>query len=78
MSRRRQHGIDQRRSRAQGETRKDETLLCSELYQGKACAQLHGDGRCRRTKAEAKYENGILELMLPKKAGAGTKALEIK
>jgi HSP20 family protein len=29
-------------------------------------------------KAEAKYENGILELTLPKKAGAGTKALEIK
>ncbi len=35
-------------------------------------------GDVDESKAEAKYENGILELMLPKKLGAGTKALEIK
>ena len=29
------------------------------------------------TKAEAKYENGMLELALPKKAGAKAKALPV-
>jgi len=60
------------------ETRKDETLLCSELYRGKVARSFTVMADVDETKAEAKYENGILELMLPKKVGAGTKALEIK
>ena len=60
------------------ETRKDETLLCSELYRGKVARSFTVMGDVDESKAEAKYENGILELMLPKKLGAGTKALEIK
>ena len=60
------------------ETRKDETLLCSELYRGKVARTFTVMGDVDESKAEAKYENGILELMLPKKLGAGTKALEIK
>ena len=60
------------------ETRKDETLLCSELYRGKAARTFTVMTDVDDMKAEAKYENGILELTLPKKLGAGTKALEIK
>lgn len=60
------------------ETRKDETLLCSELFQGKAARSFTVMADVDDSKAEAKYENGILELVLPKKQGAGTKALEIK
>jgi len=60
------------------ETRKDETLLCSELYRGKAARSFTVMTDVDDTKAEARYENGILELTLPKKLGAGTKALEIK
>jgi HSP20 family protein len=60
------------------ETRKDETLLCSELYRGKTARSFTVMTDVDDAKAEAKYENGILELMLPKKAGLGTKALEVK
>jgi HSP20 family protein len=60
------------------ETRKDETLLCSELYRGKVARSFTVMADVDESKADAKYENGILELMLPKKVGAGTKALEIK
>ena len=52
------------------ETRKDETLLCSELYRGKAARSFTVMTDVDEAKAEAKYENGILELTLPKKAGA--------
>jgi HSP20 family protein len=60
------------------ETRKDETLLCSELFRGKAARSFTVMADVDESKAEAKYENGILELMLPKKVGAGTRKLDIK
>ena len=60
------------------ETKKDETLLCRELYQGKVARTFTVMSDVDEAKAEAKYENGILELMLPKKLGALTKALEVK
>jgi len=60
------------------ETKKDETLLCRELYQGKVARSFTVMCDVDDSKAEAKYENGILELLLPKKQGALTKALEIK
>jgi HSP20 family protein len=60
------------------ETRKDETLLCSELYQGKVARTFTVMSDVDDTMAEARYENGILELTLPKKVGKATKALEIK
>ena len=60
------------------EARKDETLLCSELYRGKAARSFTVMTDVDDTKAEARYENGILKLTLPKKLGAGTKALEIR
>ena len=60
------------------ETRKDETLLCSELFQGKAARSFTVMADVDDSKAEAKYENGILELVLPKKLGASMKKLDIK
>jgi HSP20 family protein len=60
------------------ETRKDATLLCSELYRGKAARSFTVMTDVDDTKAQARYENGILELTLPKKLGAVTKTLEIK
>jgi HSP20 family protein len=60
------------------EKKKDETLLCRELYQGKVARSFTVMTDVDEAKAEAKYENGILELMLPKKQGALTKALEVK
>ncbi len=60
------------------EKKEDETLLCRELYQGKVARTFTVMTDVDESKAEAKYENGILELMLPKKQGALTKALEVK
>jgi HSP20 family protein len=60
------------------ETRKDESLLCSEICRGKVARTFTVMADVDEARAEAKYENGILELMLPKKLGAATRALEIK
>ena len=60
------------------ETKKDETVLCRELYQGKVARSFTVMADVDEAKAEAKYEYGILELMLPKKQGALTRALQIK
>ena len=60
------------------ETPKDLTMLCSELYQGKVARSFTVMADVDEALAEAKYENGILELTLPKKAGTSSKALEIK
>jgi HSP20 family protein len=60
------------------ETKKDETVLCRELYQGKVARTFTVMADVDESKAEAKYEYGILELTLPKKQGALTRALQIK
>jgi len=60
------------------ETGNDETVLCRELYQGKVARTFTVLADVDESKAEAKYEHGILELTLPKKQGASTRSLEIK
>jgi len=66
---------------AQVETRKEmregETSLCTELYQGSVARSFTVMTDLDDTKAEAKYENGMLELKLPKKVGARAKTLAI-
>lgn len=59
------------------EMREGETSLCTELYQGKVARTFTVLADLDDTKAEAKYENGMLELKLPKKAGAKSKTLAI-
>jgi HSP20 family protein len=59
------------------EKKEGETVLCTELYEGKVARTFTLMGDLDDTKAEAKYENGMLELKLPKKVGAKTKMLTI-
>lgn len=59
------------------EKREGETVLCTELYEGTVARTFTLMGDIDDTKAEAKYENGMLELKLPKKVGAKTKTLTI-
>jgi HSP20 family protein len=59
------------------EKREGETALCTELYQGNVSRSFTLMSDLDDTKAEAKYEDGMLELKLPKKAGARAKTLAI-
>jgi HSP20 family protein len=52
-------------------------VLCTELYEGQVARTFTLMGDLDDTRAEAKYENGMLELKLPKKVGAKTKTLTI-
>ncbi|CAE6718480.1 Hsp20/alpha crystallin family protein [Candidatus Nitrotoga fabula] len=60
------------------EEKKDEKVICRECYQGASYRSFSLASEIDESKAEAKYENGILELKLPKKTGKTSKHLEIK
>ncbi len=60
------------------ETGTAQTVLCSELVEGKVARSFTLPVDIDDAKAEAKYENGILELTLPKKAGASTRTLPVR
>ncbi len=53
-------------------------VVCSECCQGSSYRSFTLDCNVDEAKAQAKYENGMLELVLPKKNGAGAKQLKIK
>jgi HSP20 family protein len=55
------------------EMKEGEKLLCSERYFGKAARAFTVDEEA----SQAKYNDGVLELILPKKAAAASKRLEI-
>jgi HSP20 family protein len=59
------------------EKKEGENVLCTELYEGQVARTFTLLGDIDDTKAEAKYENGMLELKLPKRAGAKTKTLTV-
>lgn len=59
------------------ELKEGETMLCTELYEGTVARTFTLLSDVDDTKAEARYENGMLELRLPKKAGAKSKALPV-
>ncbi len=59
------------------EKREGETSLCAELYQGNVSRSFTLMSDLDDTKAVAKYEGGMLELKLPKKAGARAKMLAV-
>ena len=59
------------------ELKEGETMLCTELYEGTVARTFTLLSDIDDTKAEARYENGMLELRLPKKAGARSKALPV-
>lgn len=64
--------------RKEVEAKSDETLVHSERYYGTQSRMLTLAAEIDETKAEAKYENGLLTLTLPKKSGAMSKELTIK
>lgn len=67
-----------RKTETKKDEKKDETVLCRELFQGKVARSFTVMCDVDESTAGAKYENGILELTLPKKQCALTRALEIK
>ena len=52
-------------------------VLRSERYLGQCTRSFLLDSAIDEARAEAKYENGVLQLTLPKKSGGSSKRLEI-
>jgi HSP20 family protein len=59
------------------EEKKGEKVLRSERYYGSMYRSFSLPMDVDQAKAEAKYNNGVLELTLPKKAGTAAKKLEV-
>lgn len=53
-------------------------MVCSERYYGEQYRSFTLPQDVDETKAEAKYQDGVLNLTLPKKAGTGTKEITIQ
>lgn len=60
------------------EEKKGEMVLRSERYYGKQYRSFSLAHDIDDAKAEAKYNNGVLELTLPKKAGSATRQLKVQ
>jgi HSP20 family protein len=63
--------------RKQKEEKQGERVIHSERYYGAVSRSFTLDQPVDEAGAQAKYENGVLTLTLPKKAGAGVKKLTI-
>jgi HSP20 family protein len=53
-------------------------VICRECHQGSSYRSFTLGSEVDEAKAEAKYENGTLELTLPKKEGKTAKRIEVK
>ena len=60
------------------EEKEGDRIICSECCQGSSYRSFTLDCNVDESKSQAKYENGMLELILPKKNGATAKQLKIK
>ncbi len=60
------------------EEKKGEVVLRSERYFGRQYRSFSLAHEVDAAKAEAKYQNGVLELTLPKKAGAARKEIKVQ
>jgi HSP20 family protein len=60
------------------EKKEGENLLYNERYYGQMARNFALPQDVDETKAEAHYQNGVLELTLPKKAGGGRKQIAIQ
>lgn len=65
-------------TKQQREEKKEGKVIKSEFHYGAASRTFTLDSEVDAGKAEAKYENGILSLTLPKKQGATATTLAIK
>ncbi|MGO8754677.1 MAG: Hsp20/alpha crystallin family protein [Gallionellaceae bacterium] len=64
-------------SKQEKEEKKGGTVICRECYQGSSYRSFTLDSDVDEAKAQAKYDNGVLELTLPKKNGSTAKQLQI-
>ncbi|HEU4853916.1 MAG TPA: Hsp20/alpha crystallin family protein [Nitrosospira sp.] len=60
------------------EEKEGERVICRECHQGSSYRSFTLGSEVDETRAEAKYENGTLELTLPKKEGKTAKRIEVK
>lgn len=60
------------------EEKEGERVIRRECYQGSSYRSFSLDNEVDETKAQAKYENGMLKLTLPKTNGRSAKRIEIK
>lgn len=60
------------------EEKEGERVICRECYQGSSYRSFTLDSAVDETQAQAKFENGILELTLPKKNVSTAKQIKIK
>ncbi|MCX7184707.1 MAG: Hsp20/alpha crystallin family protein [Nitrosospira sp.] len=65
-------------SKQEKEEKEGERVICRECRQGSSYRSFTLDSEVDESQAQAKYENGMLELTLPKKNGSAAKQLEIK
>jgi HSP20 family protein len=65
-------------TRHEKEEKEGERVICRELQQGSIYRSFTLTSEVDETKAEAKYENGMLELTLPKKEGTSARRIEVK
>lgn len=65
-------------TRQEKEEKKGERVICRECHQGSAYRSFSLSSDVDETKAQAKYQNGTLELTLPKKSGKTSKQIEVK
>lgn len=60
------------------EEKEGERVICRECYQGSSYRSFTLDSAVDEAKAEAKYENGILQLTLPKANAQTAKKIAVK
>lgn len=60
------------------EEKKGDKTLYSECFRGSSYRSFTLDSDVDETRAEAKYENGVLELTLPKKQGRAARQVQVK
>jgi HSP20 family protein len=65
-------------TRREKEEKKGETVIRTERYYGRQSRRFSLAKEIDSEKADAKYENGILELTLPKREGTAVKELKIQ
>ena len=65
-------------TRQEKEEKESERVICRECHQGSSYRSFTLGSDVDETKAEAKYENGTLELTLPKKEGKTARRIEVK
>lgn len=64
--------------RRDSEEKKGDKIICSECYRGSSFRSFTLDSDVDENRAEARYDNGVLELTLPKKSGGAGKQLQVK